>query len=61
MKARLIFKGKNSTTENELLFAEETHQKFKQIQKEFFENTFDISNEISSSKRAANEINKFIN
>ena len=50
-----------SEIKNELLFAEETHQKFKQIQKEFFENTFDISNEISSSKRAANEINKFIN
>lgn len=40
---------------------EETHQKFKQIQNEFFENTFDISNEISSHKRVANEINQFIN
>lgn len=50
-----------SALENELNKIEVTHQKYKQIQKEFFKNTFDISNEITSSKRAANEIYQFIN
>ena len=50
-----------SALENELNNIEVTHQKYKPIQKEFFENTFDISNEISSSQRAANEINQLIN
>ena len=35
--------------------------KIQKIQTELFQDTFDISNEISSSKRAANEINQFIN
>ena len=50
-----------SKLKNELNKLEKTHQKFKQIQTELFQDTFDISNEISSSKRAANEINQFIN
>ena len=50
-----------SNLKNELKNIEETHQKFKQIQTELFQDTFDISNEISSSIRAANEINQFIN
>lgn len=47
--------------EENLIQIDEIHNSFKLTQQEYFEDTFDISTKISSSKRAANEIERLAN